>query len=151
MRLIPKHQNPSEPIQVKKSTVNFIQRLRKPQWQQKSIPDWENSKFHASHKMGSSGNIVFPLVQEINDNLIDFTNPEINKGQDPWSLAESTARINKDYVEFPTEKEAQEFGEYYKDYYMPNEAFEYRIHKNEVQTPFKYKLNYVFKTGENEN
>src|SRR5574343_1318651 len=63
-----------------RSRANFVQRLNNPERQH--IQDWENPNKIATHKMSwaTEGEkaIVFPMVQEINGSLHDFSNPKYN-------------------------------------------------------------------------
>lgn len=65
-----------------KKDVNFINRLKDPN--RKFIPDWSNKNKIATHKMSwatdaNNRAIIYPDVQEVNGELIDYTNPKYGK------------------------------------------------------------------------
>lgn len=98
--------------EVDKSDADFAKRLRS-NWRQE-IWDWEGSGKAATHKMGSSDNIVYPNVQTTEGGgLIDFTNPIWKGVVDPRQRAIK----NGDYVPMKTEDDAKWFGPNYKKYY----------------------------------
>lgn len=117
MENILKYQNPSSPLliqQINKSGANFVKRLLDPN--RKSIPDWETkgSKI-ATHKLGwaedDHGAYVFPEVQEIDGQLIDFSRPPYAPG-----IADYIAHKNNNIVRMSPE-EADWFTRNYKQYY----------------------------------
>ena len=77
-----------------------------------TIKAWNDHSARASYKMGSADNIVFPNVQKINGQLVDFTRP-------PYSIyaGYNNARKTGNYVTMPNEATAIYFGEHYKKYY----------------------------------
>lgn len=81
------------------SKANWVQRLIN--GNKKLIKDWEDPNQVASHKLSyftDNGKVyVFPAVQEINGELIDFTNPINSKYGDRFD----SAIKNGDYVIFP--------------------------------------------------
>lgn len=98
--------------EVDKSDADFAKRLRS-NWRQE-IWDWEGSGKAATHKIGSSDNIVYPNVQTTEGGgLIDFTNPIWKGVVDPRQRAIQ----NNDFVPMKTESDAIWFGPNYKKYY----------------------------------
>lgn len=96
---------------------HFIKRLEDPN--RKYIINWENPRQISTHKMaadyyhdGSGRAIVYPFVQEINGQLIDFTRPPWRKG-----VAYDAAIQNKDYLMFDNLQDAIHWTETYKDRY----------------------------------
>ena len=112
-----KYQNPSSPLlvqRVNQSNANFVKRLLDPN--RKSIPDWETKGAKiATHKLGwaedDHGAYVFPEVQEIDGQLIDFSRPPYAPG-----MAEYMAHKNNNIVRMSPE-EADWFTRNYKQYY----------------------------------
>ena len=100
------------------STANFVQRLKDAN--RKYIQDWEDPTAVATHKLGvatSDGiHFVYPEVQEINGQLIDFTNPKYSK----WDAVDAAIE-RKDTIQFgkgeKALKEAINFTKNYKNYY----------------------------------
>ena len=76
------------------------------------IPDWENEENYATHKLGwaenENGAFIFPNVQQIGDNLKDFT-----LIPDKWAGLDSA--INKDNVINTTPEIADLFTKHYKE------------------------------------
>lgn len=103
--------------------VNFVQRLRDSF--RDTIPDWEIEGNVATHKMAYAedrGKIkVFPLVQEIDGELHDFTDPKYNHGK--WDALEN-AEKNGDIIVFDNEDDAKWFTERYKEYYPTFEKYQ---------------------------
>lgn len=101
---------------VNSSNANFVQRLKDPN--RKSIPDWESPTDRIStHKLGvgtdENGNhYIFPEVQEINGELIDFTRPPYHR-----FAGEISAEMRGDTVRVPSLEDAVKFTETYKQYY----------------------------------
>lgn len=116
-----KYQNPSgalpELIQRinKKSKANFVQRLLDPN--RKHIQNWVNPLSIATHKLGwatedtKQGAFVYPEVQEIDGELVDFTNPIYKRSEGINSAVE-----RRDTVRM-TPEQAKWFTENYKQYY----------------------------------
>ena len=112
-----KYQNPSSPLLIQKvnqSGVNFVKRLLDPN--RKSIPDWETKgQKIATHKMSwgedEHGAYVFPEVQEIDEQLIDFSRPPYAPG-----IADYMAHKNNNIIRMSPE-EADWFTRNYKQYY----------------------------------
>ena len=112
-----KYQNPSSPLliqRVNQSGANFVKRLLDPD--RKSIPDWETKgQKIATHKMSwgedDHGAYVFPEVQEIDGQLIDFSRPPYAPG-----IADYMAHKNNNIVRMSPE-EADWFTRNYKQYY----------------------------------
>ena len=117
MSNILKYQNPSSPLliqQINQSGANFVKRLLDPN--RKSIPDWETKCAKiATHKLGwaedDHGAYVFPEVQEIDGQLIDFSRPPYASG-----IADYMAHKNNNIVRMSPE-EADWFTRNYKQYY----------------------------------
>lgn len=116
-----KYQNPSETLPEliqrinKKSKANFVKRLLDPN--RKSIQDWVAPLNIATHKLGwatedtKQGAFVYPEVQEINRELIDFTYPSHRRSEGINSAIE-----RRDTVRM-TPEQAKWFTENYKQYY----------------------------------
>ena len=104
---------------VNSSNANFVQRLKDPN--RKNIPDWESPTDRIStHKLGvgtdENGNhYIFPEVQEINGELIDFTRPPYHR-----FAGEISAEMRGDTVRVPSIEEGIKFTETYKQYYPLN-------------------------------
>ena len=98
-----------------RSKANFVQRLNNSERQH--IQDWENPNKIATHKMSwaTEGEkaIVFPMVQEINGSLHDFSNPKYNHKK--WDALNNA--INKGDTLMMTSDQAKWFTENYKNYY----------------------------------
>lgn len=117
MSNILKYQNPSSPLliqRVNQSGANFVKRLLDPN--RKSIPDWETKgQKIATHKMSwgedEHGAYVFPEVQEIDGQLIDFSRPPYAPG-----IADYMAHKNNNIIRMSPE-EADWFTRNYKQYY----------------------------------
>lgn len=104
---------------VNSSNANFVQRLKDPN--RKNIPDWESPTDRIStHKLSvgtdENGNhYIFPEVQEINGELIDFTRPPYHR-----FAGEISAEMRGDTVRVPSLEDAIKFTETYKQYYPLN-------------------------------
>lgn len=98
-----------------RSKANFVQRLNNPERQH--IQDWETPNKIATHKMSwaTEGEkaIVFPMVQEINGSLHDFSNPKYNHKK--WDALDNA--INKGDTLIMTPDQAKWFTENYKNFY----------------------------------
>ena len=98
-----------------RSKANFVQRLNNSERQH--IQDWENPNKIATHKMSwaTEGEkaIVFPMVQEINGSLHDFSNPKYNHKK--WDALNNA--INKGDTLIMTPDQAKWFTENYKNFY----------------------------------
>ena len=98
-----------------RSKSNFVQRLNSSERQH--IQDWENPNKIATHKMSwaTEGEkaIVFPMVQEINGSLHDFSNPKYNHKK--WDALNNA--INKGDTLIMTPDQAKWFTENYKNFY----------------------------------
>ena len=98
-----------------RSKANFVQRLNNPERQH--IQDWENPNKIATHKMSwaTEGEkaIVFPMVQEINGSLHDFSNPKYNHKK--WDALNNA--ISKGDTLMMTSDQAKWFTENYKNFY----------------------------------
>lgn len=98
-----------------RSKANFVQRLNNSERQH--IQDWENPNKIATHKMSwaTEGEkaIVFPMVQEINGSLHDFSNPKYNHKK--WDALNNA--INKGDTLMMTSDQAKWFTENYKNFY----------------------------------
>lgn len=101
---------------VNSSNANFVQRLKDPN--RKNIPDWESPTDRIStHKLSvgtdENGNhYIFPEVQEINGELIDFTRPPYHR-----FAGEMSAEMRGDTVRVPSLDDAIKFTKTYKQYY----------------------------------
>lgn len=110
-----KYQNPTYPLisRVNKSKANFVQRLLDPN--RKHIQDWEDPSYIATHKLGwaqdDQGAFVYPEVQEIDGELVDFTNPKYDRNAGIDSAIE-----HRDTVRM-TPSQAEWFTKNYKEYY----------------------------------
>lgn len=111
---------------VNSSNANFVQRLKDPN--RKSIPDWESPTDRIStHKLSvgtdENGNhYIFPEVQEINGELIDFTRPPYHR-----FAGEISAEMRGDTVRVPSLEDAIKFTETYKQYYPFNNGGKKKI------------------------
>lgn len=97
------------------SDANFVKRLK--QKNRAYLNDWEHEGSIATHKMAveideDGKTYMYPMVQEINGYLHDFTNPRYNAGNFD---ALRWAKKNNDVVEFDDILEALWFSENYKD------------------------------------
>ena len=112
-----KYQNSSFPLinRVNKSKANFVKRLLDPN--RKSIQNWVNPLSISTHKLGwatedtKQGAFVYPEVQEINGELIDFTHPSHRRSEGMNSAIE-----RRDTVRM-TPEQAKWFTENYKEHY----------------------------------
>lgn len=100
---------------VNKSNANFVKRLK--QSNRASIPDWDTQgKKIATHKLSVGeddyGTFIYPEVQEINGQLIDFTRPPFH----PFAGMNS-AEERGDIVRIPSFDDALEFTKEYKQFY----------------------------------
>ena len=98
------------------SKANFISRLKDPN--RKTIKNWENKDQVSTHKLSyatddSGRAIVFPMVQEVNGKLMDYSNPKYKKD---WRAAMNNAIANKDTL-MMSPSQAEEFTTQYKNYY----------------------------------
>lgn len=117
MRNIIKYQNSSSPLinRVNRSKANFVKRLLDPN--RKVIQNWVNPLDVSTHKLGwatedtKQGAFVYPEVQEINGELIDFTHPSHRRSEGMKSAIE-----RRDTVRM-TPEQAKWFTENYKQYY----------------------------------
>lgn len=118
-----KYQNPSSPLliqRVNQSDANFVKRLLDPNI--KHIQDWEDKSKIATHKMSwaedEQGAFVYPEVQEIDGELVDFTHPSHKRSEGIDSAIE-----RRDTVRM-TPEQAEWFTTHYKDYYPKFQTFE---------------------------
>ena len=94
--------------------VDFINRLKDPN--RKTITNWENPKEISTHKISwatdDKGNaIIYPQVQNVNGELIDFSNPKYNK----WNGYDNA--INQGDTIQTTIKLAKKYSKNYKKFY----------------------------------
>lgn len=93
--------------------VNFVQRLKNSN--RKTIQDWEDTTKVVTHKLGAEYvdgiPVIYPNVQEIDGELIDFTMPPY----DTWSGLDNAIEKG-DTVQVKTLQDAINFTENYKDY-----------------------------------
>lgn len=103
---------------VNSSDANFVSRLRDKN--RRTIPDWENKGYVATHKLGWTTKdgkaYVIPLVQEIDGELYDFTDPKYGF-EDAFGAALDHALSTGDYVALPKDSDARWFTESYKNHY----------------------------------
>lgn len=112
---------------VNSSNANFVSRLKDPY--RAHIQDWEDSSSIATHKLGyaevDGKTVIFPLVQEINGKLYDFTDPKYGFDKSSRMVALDSALYAGDFVEVPTEEDAEWFtNNNYKEYYP---GFDYGV------------------------
>lgn len=108
---------------VNKSRADFVNRLKDPN--RLSIPDWEDSRYIATHKLGvgtdNNGQVfIYPSVQNINDKLVDFTNPKFGKWDGIDSAIERGDTVHVDNIQ-----DGLDFTENYKRYYPKGKTFKY--------------------------
>lgn len=132
---------------VNSSNVNFVQRLKDPN--RKNIPDWESPTDRIStHKLSvgtdENGNhYIFPEVQEINGELIDFTRPPYHR-----FAGEISAEMRGDTVRVPSIDEGIKFTKTYKQYYPFNNGGNliYKKSTGGPLYPFSFEKNPFLKT-----
>lgn len=102
---------------VNKSGADFVSRLNDEN--RVTIPDWKNNGGVATHKLGyaevDGKYVVYPLVQNIDGKLYDFSDPQY--GMDKGWQALDSALYAGDYVELPSKADARWFAESYKNHY----------------------------------
>lgn len=101
----------------KRSNADFINRLKQGS-KRKTITDWQDNSKIATHKLSwatdDKGNaIVYPNVQNINNELHDFTNPIYKHGK--WDAMDSAIEHGDTLMMTPIE--ADLFTKNYKKYY----------------------------------
>lgn len=97
------------------SNADMVQRLRQGS-SRSTIPDWEDPRKVATHKMMSAGKYAVGNVQNINGQLFDFTDPKYGfKDHDRAAIDSAIKR--GDFIEFDTEGDARYFAEHYKKHY----------------------------------
>lgn len=115
------------------------------QLNKESIPDWEDQRSYATHKLswGTSEDkaIVYPEVQKINGKLVDFSRPPYHQfaGMD-------NALETGNYVEAPSEDVADNFTRTYKQNYKgfpDHDIFKNKISRDVYHTKGD-KINYVY-------
>lgn len=104
---------------------NFVQRLN--QKNRKTIPDWKNPDNYATHKLSwyydpkINKDVVVPLVQELptsflgiptGTEMVDFTDPRVNKGKNQFDLGIESALQYNDTLQVKPG-----MGEYYTTQY----------------------------------
>lgn len=114
--LIPNYKSQLQMVnRVNNSEVDFIKRLKDPNRQ--GIPDWTKFNDVASHRMAwatdNKGAVIYPEVQNINNQLIDFTRPPYHT----WAGYNSAVQ-NRDTIR-TTPQMAEWFTTNYKKYF-PN-------------------------------
>jgi hypothetical protein len=102
---------------VNNSKAEFVNRLKDPN--RKTIVNWENPNQISTHKMAYSEvdgkTYVYPMIQEINGQLHDFSDPKYNHKK--WDVLDSAIK-NNDYVIMPDAKTAEWFtNNNYKQFY----------------------------------
>lgn len=100
---------------IQKSNADFALRLR--QQKRKSIPDWEYPNKIATHKLGVGtdnygNNYIYPEVQNINEQLHDFTDPKYK--HNPWD-GQISAEERGDTVRVNSIQDGLNFTRSYKD------------------------------------
>lgn len=122
--------------------VNFVQRLKDSF--RETIPDWEGNKV-ATHKLRvelDRGKVkLFPMVQEINDKLYDFTDPKNNHENPVWDALD-TAEKNGDVIIFNNLDDAVWFSKNYKQYYPTFEDYAEEPHLKYDEKQNKYIFTY---------
>lgn len=117
---VTKYQDPAQPLidRINTSKANFVQRLLDPN--RKHIQNWVNPLSISTHKLGwahdsnkknKQGAFVYPEVQEIDGELIDFTHPSHRRSEGINSAIE-----RRDTVRM-TPEQAEWFTTHYKEYY----------------------------------
>lgn len=111
---------------VNSSDANFVSRLKDAN--RRTIPDWEVKGNVATHKLGwttmDGKAYVYPLVQEIDGELYDFTDPKY--GFDDYDKAAIDHALSTgDYVAMPKESDARWFTESYKNHYPTFNEYRY--------------------------
>lgn len=126
----------------KHKKVNFVQRLKDSF--RETIPDWEGNKV-ATHKLRvelDRGKVkLFPMVQEINDKLYDFTDPKNNHENPVWDALD-TAEKNGDVIIFNNLDDAVWFSKNYKQYYPTFEDYAGEPHLKYDEKQNKYIFTY---------
>lgn len=105
-----------------RSNADFIKRLKEGK-QRKTIPDWNNPNAVATHKLSyatdeNNNAIVYPEVQNINNELHDFTDPKYKHKK--WDALDSAIERGDTIIMSPSEAEL--FTKNYKKYYQ---SFDY--------------------------
>ena len=122
--------------------VNFVQRLKDSF--RETIPDWEGNKV-ATHKLRvelDRGKVkLFPMVQEINDKLYDFTDPKNNHENPVWDALDM-AEKNGDVIIFNNVNDAVWFSKNYKQYYPTFEDYAGEPHLKYDEKQNKYIFTY---------
>lgn len=99
---------------ISKSSAEFVTRLKDAN--RKSIQDWENPDNIATHKLSwataDDKTLVFPMVQDINGELYDFSDPKYK--HEKFDALENAIKT-KNYVEFPNSDDADWFTKNYKN------------------------------------
>jgi hypothetical protein len=79
------------------------------------MPNWADPNGYSTHKIAWAGYngqaVVYPQVQEVNGNLVDFTNPAFKK----WDGLKNAIAHGDTIMEKP--KLAKQFTENYKKFY----------------------------------
>ena len=126
----------------KHKKVNFVQRLKDSF--RETIPDWEGNKV-ATHKLRvelDRGKVkLFPMVQEINDKLYDFTDPKNNHENPVWDALDM-AEKNGDVIIFNNLNDAVWFSKNYKQYYPTFEDYAGEPHLKYDEKQNKYIFTY---------
>lgn len=116
---------------VDKSDADFVSRLKDEN--RVTIPDWEGKGETATHKLGyaevDGKYIVYPLVQNIDGKLYDFSDPQY--GMDKGWQALDSALYAGDYVELPSKADARWFTESYKNHYPGFNKYDGKTEKSQ--------------------
>lgn len=135
---------PIDTAYVNSRPANFVSRLKDKN--RRYIRDWEDPRFITTHKLGAEYDengipFIYPAVQEINGQLIDFTRPPYTFG----AGIESAIR-NRDTVQMRSLEDAINFTEKYKGYY-PKFAYGGQTHGSD----FTNGLMFINNGGTHEN
>lgn len=116
---------------IDKSDADFVSRLKDEN--RVTIPDWEGKGETATHKLSyaevDGKYIVYPLVQNIDGKLYDFSDPQY--GMDNGWQAFDSALYAGDYVELPSKANARWFTESYKNHYPGFNKYDGKTEKSQ--------------------
>lgn len=116
---------PIDTAYVNSRPANFVSRLKDKN--RRHIRDWEDPRFIATHKLGAEYDengipFIYPAVQEINGQLVDFTRPPYT-----FEAGIESAIKNRDTVQMRSLEDAINFTKHYK-YYYPKFAYGGQTH-----------------------
>lgn len=105
---------------VDKSNTDFAKRLRDPN--RKSIPDWQDPNYNATHKLSvgtdyNGNHYIYPEVQNVRGILKDYTNPknQMHKFGDATGMI--SAEMRGDTIRINSIDDGIKFTQEYKSYY----------------------------------